>query len=129
MKASGRGVKNLAMRSRVQEMLRSKERYNFTEIGEALGVSRERVRQIAAEFGITGRVKGHFRGVRRYNGQKRDESRPKCPKCEVRLHLRRGKRSALLCPDCGRSWYQQSDNAVRWGGRNKVIEWSGLEAK
>lgn len=116
-------MRNLALRSRVQEMLRSKERYNFAEIGDILGVTRERVRQIAAELGIKGRVKGHFRGVRRYNGKVRDASRPRCPDCEVRLYLSSGERPSLVCPDCGKSWYRQSENPELWGGRNKVIRW------
>ena len=70
MGGKGSGSKfNPEIRLRVRALLaRKTPALNFAEIGDLLGVSRERVRQIAKEFGVTGRIPGGgFRGARRVN--------------------------------------------------------------
>jgi hypothetical protein len=61
----GSGVRNVERRDRIKRLLAQKPVLNFSQIGEMVGVSRERVRQLAAEFGVTGQSgRGSLRGRR-----------------------------------------------------------------
>jgi hypothetical protein len=71
MGGNGSGVRNDARRAEVKRLLgQNKPVLNFTQIGEMVGVSRERVRQLAKEIGVVGRLsEGGLRGQARVNGR------------------------------------------------------------
>jgi hypothetical protein len=80
---------------------------NFTQIGAQLGISRERVRQIAKEsFGITGRVRHKIQFVQNLHRHTLGERKP-CPKCGFRFAQKRGRTKLgadrMLCI-CGKSF-------------------------
>jgi hypothetical protein len=65
MGGKGSGVRNDERRDQIKRLLAQKPVLNFSQIGEMVGVSRERVRQLAAELGITGQSgRGGLRGRR-----------------------------------------------------------------
>lgn len=80
---------------------------NFTQIGAQLGISRERVRQVAKEsFDITGRVRHKIQFVQNAHRHTLGERKP-CPKCGFRFAQKRGPTklgaSRMLCI-CGKSF-------------------------
>lgn len=58
MGGEGSGVRNTELRAEVMRLLTQKKpALTLTQIGTKVGVSRQRVHQLAKEFGETGRTK------------------------------------------------------------------------
>lgn len=56
MGGKGSGVRNMELRAEVRLLLAKKPPLTFAQIGESVGVSRQRVHQLAKGFGDTGRA-------------------------------------------------------------------------
>lgn len=73
----GQGAKNFRMRECIQALLAQEPPLSFSEIGERVELSRQRVQQLAVEFGFAGRVKVRGRKRMKNRGKYRMGARTK----------------------------------------------------